>query len=143
MTPQKGQYIKCILKNNLVVEGIVDSWSKDAAILATDGSSLSIIPNVTENVILVKIIFKTSQQVKSDLEQKFHEVHQSPSDDDLRNQKMADLKILMIEQDKKIVSEKLKDHNITDIKRATYDQLGILKKQSTQLHSTKKDTRKD
>lgn len=129
MTPQKGQHIKCILRNNLVVEGIVEFWSDDKSILRSlDGANISIIQHSAQDIVVIKIILKESSQIKNELETKFDEVYQQPSEDTLRLKNMAELKILMIEQEKKIIAEKIKDHHIGEVKKVNYGQPKFFKK---------------
>ena len=130
MIPQKGQQIRCIFRNNLIIEGVVEYWSDQQSILQTsDNSGTFIIHNTLADIMVTKVIDKTSSIiVKNELENKFEEVYQNPSNDDLRVKKMAELKTLMIKQDKKILAEKIKDHNIDNIKQTTYQQPNIFNK---------------
>ncbi len=136
MIPQKGQHVRCVLSNNLIIEGIVDSWEDEKSVLKSlDGESVSIIQNTSRDVVLVKIILKEYKKpaerivIKNELEKKFDEEKKKPIQDDLRLKNLAELKVLMIEQEKKIISEKLKDHHISDIKKASYGQPKFFKKQ--------------
>lgn len=131
MIPQKGQHIKCALRNNLIIDGIVESWSDAKSVLRSlDGTSVSIIQHSAQDIVVIKIILKESIQIKSELESKFEEVYQQPSDDELRLKSMGELKTLMIKQEKKIIADKIKDHHVSDVKKVNYGQPGFFKKQS-------------
>jgi len=111
-----GQFIKVIFRNGTTLEGFVKNWSDTKATLTSEDKTTSlIIMNVSEDVMLIKIMEppKTIKELENEtikLEEEFEEVKAAPSADELRLQKLADLKKLMIEQDKKIVSEKVKTH---------------------------------
>lgn len=129
MNPQKGQYIRCILRNNMIIEGIVESWSNGKSILRSlDGGSISTIQHTSQDVVAFKIILKTPVQIKKDLEEKFEQVRQKPSTDELRLKNMAELKILMVEEEKRAIAEQIKDHYINNNRKTIYEQPGFLKK---------------
>jgi hypothetical protein len=119
---QKGQHVRCILKNNLLLEGIVDSWSETISVIKSkDGLQSNVILNTLQDVMVVKIIHKQPTQLKTELEQQFAETVSAPSNDDLRLKKMAELKSLLAEQEKKIVTEKLRSHQIGEVKKVNYE----------------------
>lgn len=127
MNPQKGQQVKCVLRNNLIIDGIVESWTDNKSVLrAKDGSSVSVIQHTDQDVVIVKILFKEPVQMKQDLEAQFEQEWEKPSEDELRLKNLADLKSMMIEQEKKIVANKLREHHIEEVKKVTYGQPGFL-----------------
>ncbi len=128
MIPQKGQHIKCVLRNNLIIDGIVDFWSDaKSALRSIDGTSISIIQHTAQDIVVVKIILKDSAQVSTELEQEFHEVYQQPSEDSLRLKNMIELKSLMAAQEKKIVTEKVRNHTVSEVKQVSYGLPGFIK----------------
>lgn len=133
MIPQKGQRVKCAMRNNIVIDGIVESWSDSQSILRSlDGTSISIIQHTAQDIVVIKILLKEPTKIKSELEKQFEEVQKSPSDNELRIKDMAELKTMMAEQERRIVSEKIKDHRVVDdVKRVMYGQPGFFKKSST------------
>lgn len=132
MIPQKGNHIKCLMRNNLVLEGIVELWSNDQSILRSlDGTSVSIVQHPAQDIVVIKIILKEPTQIKKELEVKFEEEFNKPSDDDLRVKNMVELKTMLNEQEKKIVAEKLKSHHIGEVKRTSYGQPGFFSKSRT------------
>lgn len=129
MNPQKGQYVRCILRNNMIIEGNVESWSSGKSTLrSSDGNSISTIQHTSQDVVAFKIILKTPIRVKKDLEEKFEQTQQLPSNDEFRLKNMAELKILMTEEEKKAISEQIKDHHINNNRKVIYEQPGFLKK---------------
>lgn len=134
MDPQKGQYVKVIFRNGAQAEGYVVSWSDQKSVLtSSDGQSFFIIQKTTEDVMAVKIILeeiKALPQLEVELdeiEEKFEEVYTQPSDSDLRLKNLAQLKAAMVEQEKKIVAEKLKSHTFSGVRKTNYEH-GFFKK---------------
>jgi hypothetical protein len=130
MIPQIGQHIRCLLRNNLIIDGIVESWSDAKSVLRSlDNSSVSIIQHSSQDIVVIKIILKEPEKLKSDLSSQFEEEYAKPSNDQLRLKNMAELKTLLNEQEKKIIAEKLKEHHVNDdVKKVTYGTPGFFKK---------------
>ena len=127
MTPQKGQYVKVIFRNATQLEGFVDSWSSVKSILRSqDGQSFCVIMRTDEDVMITKIMtsapatFNGLRQELGETEKEFQQVVEGPSDDELRIAKLAKLRQLMAEQESKIVSNKLKSHAITNVRKQEY-----------------------
>lgn len=116
MIPVSGQYVKLIFRNSTQVEGFVEEWLENSAVLKSeDGGSLLLVMNLEQDVMAIKIVLEpqtqtTIQSKLQDLQEEFDDVYEQPSNDDLRTKKLAQLRIAMNEQEKKIVSEKLKQH---------------------------------
>lgn len=132
-----GRHIKIILKNNIIVEGIVEFWAdKDCLLKSLDDDSIFLIPNPNSDIIMVKMFNKSKKPIqietekKSELEKKFEETYEKPSDDDLRLKNLAELKSELIEQEKKIIANKLKNHHIGEIKKVQYGNHYLNKKPS-------------
>jgi hypothetical protein len=69
-----------------------------------------------------------------ELQAEFEEVLEQPSSDPNRIKRLADLRIMMAEADRKIIEDKLKDHNINEVKKVEYGYPGFFKKSSAQQH---------
>ena len=125
--PEIGQHVKCLLINNNIAEGYVMSWNLTQCIKlrSLDDESVCIIHHPDRDIVLTKIIIKSDikslesmtleEQFKEtynpiSLEEQFQKTYDGPSEDELRNKKLAELKILMAKQDKKIISEKIRSH---------------------------------
>lgn len=118
-----GKHIKVIFKNGSQVEGIVSSWSStQVRLISEDEASMLIIMNISEDALAVKITLdnKKPEQKLQGLQEQFQEVYEQPSNNDLRLMSLAKLKTAMIEQEKKIVSEKIRDHTPSQIQRVEY-----------------------
>lgn len=158
MIPEVGQHIKVILKNNTVVEGIVEEWFNNYVKLKSlDEKSILIIPHPNEDIMLIKVFltpeFPKLEFVKlkkddgteiettpeahrvlnevASLEEQFQETLKLPSDNPDRLKTLAELKRLMNEQEKKIVSEKVKNHYIDGTRKVQYGYPGFFKKPRT------------
>jgi hypothetical protein len=151
MIPQVGQHVKCLLRTGVLAEGIVEDWGERTVQLRSlDEENILIITHPNDDIMLIKVVLNTHQSAaekvaekirragperpvpeSADLKQKFQEVYDSPSDDDLRLKELADLKIMLIEQEKKIIADKLKSHHIGPVNKAKYGYPGFLTKPST------------
>lgn len=150
MIPEKGQYVKCLLVNGTIIEGIVETWNMYAAfsesankmigvveLKSIDDKSIIIIRHPDENILVVKIsleevkveaprtqIQKIKDKIirKSKTEQIFEQKVAEPSNpyDATRNKSLAELKIELAKQEKEIVASKLKDHYLGDVRKVEY-----------------------
>lgn len=123
---EKGQYVKIVFKNSTQLEGIVDSWSdKQSVLKSIEGDSLMIIFNTSEDVMAVKIILnfvKPSELHRrlSETKQEFEAVRETLSNDELRIQKLADLRKMLIKQEKQIINQQIREHMPSQITEAKY-----------------------
>jgi len=141
MMPTNGQHVKCILKNGAIVEGIVKEWGANSVELRSlDGESILIIPHPNEDIMLIKVLLEKPKPDVEIIKEKIIEAGSleeelqktvEQTSDDLRLKKMADLKILLAQQEKKIITDKLKDHHISDVRKAQYGYPGFYKMPST------------
>ena len=124
IVPDIGQQVKCLLINNGIAEGYVILWDfpNYVKLKSLIDDSVFIIHNPDKNIVLTKIINYTEAESIKDkseeivvkqpdpicpLEEEFQKTVDLPSDDDLRLKKLAELRILMAEQDRKIIKEKI------------------------------------
>lgn len=135
MIPQVGQYVKVIFRNGMQAEGTVAAWSDDKSVVnLPDNKSVCLIMNTKEDVLMVQMVNDISEtkiglrEHMEELENQFHETYKEPSVNDLRLKKLAELKQMMIEQEKKIVKEKVVDHSITTVQGPKYGQPNFFKK---------------
>ena len=130
-----GQHVKCVLTNSSVIEGTVIEFCDDYLKLKSlDDNDLFIINNPKQNIVVTKI--SLNKEVKSklihdkkELEKRFQETYNKPSNDNLRNNNLAKLKMMLIEQERKIVSEAVKNHNIGEVKHTKYVSPDFFKKE--------------
>ena len=124
--PEIGQHVKCLLVNNTLIEGYVLLWDTNAVKLKSlDGDSIFIIHHSDRDIVMTKVMLALPAAIEpepkipvtlegaSNLEERWQETYNEPSDDELRTKKLAELKILMIEQEKKIIKDKMKIHEST------------------------------
>ena len=135
MTPKVNDYVRIFFRNGMQAEGNIIMWSSNRSSLALpDGKSTCIIMKTDEDIMMLQILNDISEtkiglrEHFNELEEQFENTVELPSDDDLRLKKLADLKKMMIEQEKKIISEQLKDHTISTVQRPQYGTPDIFKK---------------
>lgn len=131
MKLEKSQHIICCLRNSAVLEGVVESWSDDEAILLSlDGQSRLIIAHPEADIVFVKVILNSVAQaplpeVKQKVYDKLQEVVSEP-DEDLRKHSIKQLKTLVDQQERKIIREKIKEHRLSDVRMVKYGTPGFL-----------------
>ena len=135
MMPDVGQHVKCILRTGAMAEGIVEEWFVNTVQLRSlDGESILIIPHPNEDIMLIKIILEKPAQkekashslpngivVNAELSKEIQDTQALPSDDPKRIETLAKLRIMLAEQEKKIITEKVKSHSIGDAKKVKYE----------------------
>lgn len=130
---ETGKHIKCIFHNGTLVEGTVESWSSEESVLKSliDESRL-IIPNTSRDIMLIKVVAPTEkkQVVLPQLDQDIEKVRKEPISD-LKNKKLAELKILKSKAEKDIVANKLKEHHVGEVRKTQYGTPGFLKVESS------------
>ena len=118
MTPQPGQHVKCFLRTGNMLEGTVEEWSKETVIIKTlDHQSLMIIHDPTRDIVLTKVLLQApptpslAQEIADKIRKKTAEEGQpEPDDQTLDAMTKAQLHIELVEQERREVAEKLKDH---------------------------------
>lgn len=126
---EKGQHIRCMFHNGFVVEGVVEEWTPESAVLVSlaDESKL-IIHNTSRDIMFTKVILEEKKQAPiPEIDKTFEETLSEPPGD-LRNKKLAELRILKSEAEKKIVANRLKDHNIGEVRTVEYGLPGFYSK---------------
>ena len=137
MKPTEGQYVRCLFRTGLSMEGLVEKWSSGGATLTsvTDESTI-IITHPDEDVMIIKILppetipDPTQENKKptkethkyTTVDAAFEAITKESADpfDDLRNKTLAELKTKANEQEKKIIANKLKRHVPTHVRRPNY-----------------------
>lgn len=128
----KGKYVKCLLSNSTTIEGIVNYWGNHVSLTEKDENEI-IIFNPSRDIVLVKMCKEKDIHIlekdKSETEDKFQEEYNKSSDDPNRLKSLAKLKEELIDQEKQIVANKLKDHHIAENKINKYPkQFNLFKK---------------
>jgi hypothetical protein len=142
-----GRHVKCFLRNSTVIEGIVEEWGTTIQLQSLDGQSLLIIHHPEQDIILTKVLL--SEEVVEpveELENKTFEpkpqfpLEMSEGDEELdpltlQAKSIAELKVEMAKQERKIIADKLKDHypdTMRAPRKVTYGYPGLFKKPSAQ-----------
>lgn len=128
MTPKINEQIKCIFRNGLVIKGIVEYWDIYAKLKSLDGKSILIIQRPVDDIMLIEIMIEpqTSQL------QKIADVIPSSPFNPEHNKKLAELKKELIEQDKNIIANKLRNHSPSTFTKVNYEQPRFSKKQGSE-----------
>jgi hypothetical protein len=145
MKQEAGQHVKILLVNSTIVEGIVEEWNDESMILKSIGEkSYIIIKRPQSDIMLIKVMLDSvaeknkiepkldTNDYKSELNSEFNRVYNQPSGDPLRDKRLAELKILINEADRQIISNKLKSHHIGNAKKVKYEYPGFFTKQRTE-----------
>lgn len=129
---ETSKHIKCIFHNGTLIEGTVESWSSEESVLKSliDESRL-IIPNTSRDIMLIKVVApqEKKQVVLPQLDQDIEKVRKEPISD-LKNKRLAELKILKSKAEKDIVANKLKEHHVGEVRKTQYGTPGFLKVES-------------
>lgn len=130
---QPDTHVKILLRNNTIAEGVVQEWSNIVKLKSVDDQSYMIILHPEEDIILIKVflensleekiktIFKEdSEEVKTELEQKFQQTIDQPSDETARHKSLAELRVLLSQQERQIIANKLRQHHLGQAKKVEY-----------------------
>lgn len=122
--PDVGQHVKCLLVNNTLAEGFVMIWDPKWCIKlkSLDSESVFIIHHPDRDIVMTKVILDPEPEEipeklsippepEGDLEKQWEKTLAGPSDDELRIKKLAELRVLMAEQDKRIIKERIRSHH--------------------------------
>lgn len=123
MTPQKQQHVQVLLRVGGTIEGFVEEWSEGESILKSlDGKSIIIIPKTSDDIMLVRVFLpeKTLPEIKSAIKEKIEEVLQPSGDPEADEANLQQLREMSIQQEKKIIVEKIKEHHSDGVKRVKY-----------------------
>lgn len=121
MTPRKQQHVQCLLRAGGSIEGFVEEWSEGESILKSlDGKSIIIILKTADDIMLVRVFLpeKTLPEIKSALKEKLDEVLQSG--EETNEADLQQLREMAVQQEKKIIVEKIKEHHSSGVKRVKY-----------------------
>lgn len=132
MKPSPQQHVKLLLRTGTLIEGLVQEWSDQEVVLVSlDGKSQLILPRPSDDIMLIKIVLDNAETLqptekpkpqlpKNELEQKFEEVLNQPSNTPERTETLAELRVQLVDAEKAIISNQLKDHYIGTPRRTNY-----------------------
>lgn len=126
MIPELGKHVKCFMRSTMVLEGIVEEWSDNEVVLKSlDGESLMIIHRPLEDIMITKVVLdiieeekplnkdeKVKKKILGNMEIKktLQQVLDPTTDAELNESSLKRLRELVIEQDKKLIIQKRKEH---------------------------------
>jgi len=142
--------IKVFFRNGIIIEGVLDYWTDHEALLSTDDGHF-IIQDTRSDVMCVKIIgfgpkkaddledeyypdlpldnelFCSDQEQLNEIEHEVNKIKSKPIDD-LSIKKLSELRKMQALEERKIIANKLKSHEIGEVKKVEYGIPGFLKK---------------
>lgn len=133
MNIKQNQHIKCIFRNGTIIEGIVQSHSKEElTLLSLHDDSLMVILHPNDDIMLIKIMpnkpAPKETPIQENISNKLKEV-QAIEDPNLQNKTIAELKELADKQEKQIIANKIREHFPKGVSRSNYgSQSAILRK---------------
>jgi hypothetical protein len=126
---EKDKYIKCAFKNGTFIEGIVQLWTKEEAVLQSyDGSSM-IIAHPEKDILFVKVMLhrpkeesmRPVEEIKGDISNKLKEIQSDPdAPPDLQNKSISELRKMVVDQDKQIMVNKIRTHFAGGVPKNNY-----------------------
>lgn len=139
MILSKGKHVRCYLKIGTVVEGIIEEWSEQQALLKSlNKQSLFLIARPNEDIVLTEIIFpeREASDTQVAIKEKLQEIREPTEGAEINKSDVQQLKKLLVEQEKKIIFDKVKEHSISEAKNRKYEDKyelpGFFKKPRTQ-----------
>ena len=123
----KGLHVKCFMRSTMVLEGIVEDWSEAQVVLKSlDGESLMIVHRPAEDIMLTKVVLAEPEipaekevpksrpqqptQLQEQIKSKLQEALEPSGDIDLDKLNVKELRDLVIEQEKQLITQKRKQH---------------------------------
>lgn len=124
MMPKIGQHVKCLLKTGILAEGKVEIWNENEVhLLSLDEKSILIITHPSEDIMLIKIILNKNKMPdkisNNDITTNLTEINSSNND---RLKSLVSLRKELAEQERRIISDKLKTHEAAGVSKVKYEQ---------------------
>lgn len=144
MKLEPGYQVKIMFRNGTSVEGIIYRWEEDEYVLrSVDGESILYIQDPVQDIMAIKVIVSKQQEhstntklplnkMQDQIEEIAKNIIKEPNDRDNKIRTLAELKIAQAEAERKIISEKLKDHHIGETRKVAYGLPGFFKKPSAE-----------
>lgn len=139
LEPQEGQHVKCFLRNGNVLEGVVESWGIPVVLKSLEGQNLLILHDPKQDIMLTKVVLveeptvqAREQAIAQKIKEQTTEEGLQPAPEDLNAMTKAQLHVEMAEQERRIVSDKLKTHypDSSTPRKKTYGYPGFFQKPS-------------
>jgi len=125
-----NQLVKILFRNGTSIEGIVEVWDEDYVLRSEDGKSILIIQDPSQDIMAIKVILREQDLKRIEPKQNYAADDPDssiPNPQELRAKKLAELHLLAAAQEKQDVINKLRNHNIGEIKQVKYSPPSFLK----------------
>lgn len=119
MLPDTGKHVRVVFRNGTVIDGIVKEWvSNYVQLESLTDQSMIIITHPEEDIMLIKILLDPpaksesvpeKQQIRK-LADQLLEVPETEAQADLQQKSMAELKRMVVDQDRKMIQRKIREH---------------------------------
>lgn len=131
ITVNVGQHVKCFLRSGMVLEGIVEESGAQVVLRSLVDQSLMIIHRPSEDIMLTKVLqdpelqeisedtsndpalvvtISNNEPIQERVKKKLHEVLQPIDDTELQKKSLQELRLLVIERERQIITGKKKEH---------------------------------
>ena len=127
----KGTRIKCVLRDNVIVDGVVEDITDDYMLIKSlDNKVLSIINRPSEFIMVMNVLVNDD----NDINIKVNEVPAtklSVEADPNRIKTLVELRNERVALEKEEIANKLKSFEVGEVRKVPYEYPGFYKKSST------------
>ncbi len=126
MIPEIGQHVKCFMRSTMVLEGTIEEWSNSQVVLKSlDSESIMIIHHPQDDIMITKIVLDKNPEEKPlneaekikkkitdklEIKETLQQVLNPVTDEDLNKANLKRLRELVVEQDRKLIAQKRREH---------------------------------
>lgn len=136
--PSRGQHVRCFLKIGTMVEGIVEVWLDQQVVLKSlNERSVFLLSHPDEDIVLTEIVLPEREvlEIQVAIKEKLEEIQKPIEDTEINSSNIQQLKKMLAEQGKKMISDRIREHSISEAKHQKYEDKyelpGFFKKSST------------
>jgi hypothetical protein len=135
---EKDTFVTIGLIGGQIIVGKIEKWSEEIIYLkSVNGKGITIITHPERDISFINYELTNNsekieevKQILDNTNELWEETLKQPISD-LKNKRLAELKILANKAEKDLIASKLKDHTIGEVKKVTYGTPQFLKKPST------------
>jgi hypothetical protein len=141
MKIEKGQYVECLLKNGWVISGVVEELDSSGLTLSRkDEKGKVIILRPSEEISVIKVFFSGQEILKEKksvprpqpiVKSEIEETFDLPSDAPDRIKMLAELRQELNRREREDIVNRLRSHEVGDVRKVEYGYPGLFKKPST------------
>lgn len=140
MKVEKGQYVECLLKNGWIISGVVEELDSSGLTLNIEDEKVKvIILRPSEEISVIKVFFSGQELLKEKksmprlqpvVKNEIEEAFDSPSDTPDRIKTLAELRQELNRREREDIANRLRSHEVGDVKKVEYGYPGLFKKPS-------------